>query len=83
MGKETERTFCNYIQDGVSWIWRTRPSRRRADMEERECVVSCTGNDYCAKKQKGGWKGKGLEGAKPKNDCPICKENITCEMTCY
>lgn len=83
MGKQSERTFCNYIEDGVTWLWRTRPSRKNATIEERECVISCTGNDQCSKKQQGGWPGRGLEGAKPKDKCPICKDNIYCEMSCF
>ena len=83
MGKETERTYCDYIQDGVSWIWRTRTSRRDPSKEDRECVVSCTGNEACAKKQKTNWAGRGIEGAKPMNHCPICKEGLSCEPLCF
>ena len=83
MGKETERVFCNYIEDGVSWIWRTRPSRRDNNIEERDCVIFCSGNEQCAKKQKQTWAGRNLEGAKPKDKCEICKFNVSCEDLCY
>lgn len=83
MGKETERNYCNYVQDGVTWLWRTRPSRKNNSIEERECVISCSGNDQCIKKQTHGWAGRGLEGAKPKEHCPICINNLSCEEACY
>lgn len=83
MGKESERLYCSYIDDGVAWLWRTRPSRRDHAIEERDCVISCTGNDKCAKKQKATWAGRNLDGAKPKNDCPICKDFLSCEDLCY
>jgi hypothetical protein len=83
MGKEPERTFCEYIQDGVTWLWRTRPSRKSNREDEKECVIACTGNDYCAKKQPAGWRGRNLEGAKPRQHCPICRENLNCEDLCY
>jgi hypothetical protein len=83
MGKEPERTFCPYIEDGVTWLWRTRPSRRNPHEEDRECIISCTGNEYCSRKQPASWGGRGLEGAKPKDKCPICIDNLSCEMLCY
>lgn len=83
MGKESERQYCSYIDDGVTWLWRTRPSRRNHSVEEKECVISCTGNDKCADKQTAAWGGRNLEGAKPKNHCPICDYNNSCEPLCY
>lgn len=83
MGKETERTFCNYIEDGVTWLWRTKPSRKNAAIEERDCVINCSGNEVCYRMQKPGWPGRGIEGAKPDNHCPICEEGISCEPLCF